>query len=275
MDARRRLYRLLMVGAAVVALTAGCGGPAPTPSPSTATTRPATASLAPPASPSLSTTSSTPPASPLALLSPPVSGSPAPTSSAPLSLADVLAELRVAPEHRTGYRRTLFRIWIDADKNGCDTRHEVLIAEAIVAPNVSARCALSGGRWTSLYDGLTFTDASKLDIDHVVPLAEAWDSGAYRWTAARRQAFANDLGVAWSLIAVSAASNRSKGDKDPAEWLPPLPSYRCQYLAIWVAIKERWSLAVDAAEKAAIAGATGCQATPVPLATPVGGGALP
>ncbi|HEX7474251.1 MAG TPA: HNH endonuclease family protein, partial [Candidatus Limnocylindrales bacterium] len=118
-------------------------------------------------------------------------------------------------------------------------------------------------------------DSSKLDIDHVVPLAEAWDSGAYRWDAARRRAFANDLGVSWSLIAVSAASNRSKGDKDPAEWLPPLASYRCQYLAVWVAIKTRWNLAVDAAEKSAIAGETECASTPVPTATPVGVAAPP
>jgi len=273
MDARRRLYRLLVVGAAVVALAADCGGPSPTPPSPAATTAPPPATTSP--APTASTSSPPPSPSPLALLTPPVSGSPAPPPSAPLTLADVLAGLRVAPEHRTGYKRTLFRIWIDADGNGCDTRHEVLIAEAIVAPKVSAACALSGGRWTSLYDGLTFTDASQLDIDHVVPLAEAWDSGAYRWTAARRQAFANDLGVSWSLIAVSAASNRSKGDKDPAGWLPPLAGYRCRYLAVWVSIKERWSLAVDPAEKTAIAGATGCQATPVPLVTPVGGAAVP
>lgn len=284
MDARRRLYRLMVVGAAVVALTAGCAGPSPTPQSLSTTAIPtpqATSSLAPSFSLSPSSSSTPPPSSaaltpsPLALVTPPAPSTSTPSPSTRPSLADVLAELRVAPEHRTGYRRTLFRIWIDADGNGCDTRHEVLIAEAIVAPTVSARCALSGGRWISLYDGLTFTDASKLDIDHVVPLAEAWDSGAYRWTAARRQAFANDLGVSWSLIAVSAASNRSKGDKDPAGWLPPLPGYRCEYLAVWVAIKERWSLAVDPAEKSAIAGEAGCQDTPVPLVTPVGGAALP
>lgn len=275
MDVRRRLVRLIVVGAAIVALTTDCGGPSPTP-PSTPTPEP-TLSVAPPSSPALSPSlTSSPPAtsspltpSPLALLSPP-----APSPAQP-SLATVLAALPVVPEHRAGYKRTLFRLWIDADGNGCDTRKEVLIAEAIVAPRVSARCVLSGGRWVSLYDGLKFTDSSKLDIDHVVPLAEAWDSGAYRWDAARRRAFANDLGVSWSLIAVSAASNRSKGDKDPAEWLPPLASYRCQYLAVWVAIKTRWSLVVDAAEKSAIAGETGCASTPVPTAAPVGVAAPP
>ena len=181
-------------------------------------------------------------------------------------MASVLAGLSVAPERRTGYRRSLFRLWIDADGNGCDTRHEVLIEEAIVAPKVSADCLLTGGTWLSLYDGRTFTDPRKLDIDHVVPLAEAWDSGAYAWDAARRKAFANDLSVSWTLIAVSAASNRSKGDKDPAEWLPPSASYTCQYLAIWVTIKARWHLAVDPAEKTAIASRSDCQATLVPVA---------
>jgi hypothetical protein len=179
------------------------------------------------------------------------------------TLATVLASLRVAPERRTGYTRTLFRLWIDADHNGCNTRQEVLIAEAITAPKVLAKCVLSGGRWLSRYDGLTFSAAGKLDIDHVVPLAEAWDSGAWAWTPARRQAYANDLGVPWSLIAVSATSNRAKGDQDPAEWLPPLSTYRCRYLADWVAIKARWGLSVDSKEKSAIAAFTACRATPV------------
>ena len=142
----------------------------------------------------------------------------------------MLAGLTVAPEQRTGYQRTKFKLWVDADHDGCDTRKEVLIAEAIVAPRIKAGCTLSGGAWLSLYDRLRFTASSKLDIDHVVPLAEAWDSGAWRWTAARRQAFANDLGKSWVLIAVSAHSNRSKGDRDPAGWMPASASYTCRYL---------------------------------------------
>lgn len=191
---------------------------------------------------------------------------PGPTATASVAigngtytLAAVLDALPVAPEQRAGYSRTLFRHWIDADGDGCDTRREVLIEEAVVAPTVSAPCSLSGGEWWSLYDGLTFTDPSDLDIDHVVALAEAWDSGAYGWQPARRQALANDLGVPWSLIAVSASSNRSKSDKDPAEWLPPRIEATCGYLADWVAVKARWALAVDSAERNAVAGAAGCQ----------------
>jgi len=86
----------------------------------------------------------------------------------------------------------------------------------------------------------------------MIPLAEAWDSGAYTWSASLREAFANDLGVSWSLIAVSASSNRSKGDRDPAEWLPPKTTYWCTYLGDWLAVKVRWSLSVDATEHAAL-----------------------
>ena len=84
----------------------------------------------------------------------------------------------VAGEVRTGYSRDLFHLWIDADGDGCDTRAEVLISEAEDAPTVGSGCSLSGGRWFSYYDGVSQTSASALDIDHMVPLAEAWDSGA-------------------------------------------------------------------------------------------------
>ena len=202
----------------------------------------------------------------LTSLAPPV---PDPTATPPVgtsTLAAVLAGLPVAAEQRDGYSRDLFVHWIDADKDGCDTRHEVLIGEAVVAPTVGPGCSLAGGAWLSPYDDLTFTDPSQLDIDHVVPLAEAWDSGAFGWDASRRQAFANDLGVTWSLIAVSAASNRSKADADPAEWLPPNVAYRCQYLLDWVAVKARWTLAVDSVEKAAIASDAACQDLPLRVA---------
>ena len=89
-------------------------------------------------------------------------------------------------------------------------------------------CAATSGSWYSAYDGATWTAASDLDIDHVVPLAEAWDSGASGWTTAQRQAFANDL-TRPQLIAVTDNVNQAKGDKDPAEWLPSVTSYRCTY----------------------------------------------
>ncbi len=130
--------------------------------------------------------------------------------------------LVIAPEHpREGYDPGRFGRWIDADGDGCDTRHEVLIAEAITPPVIGAGCRLSGGRWESRYDGAVTTGSGRaFDIDHLIPLAEAWDSGAWAWTPEQRRAFANDQDRPDALIAVSASSNRFKGTCDPAEWLP-------------------------------------------------------
>lgn len=170
-----------------------------------------------------------------------------------LPLREAVAALPTADEDRTGYNRDLFRHWVDEDRDGCNTRMEVLIAEAVEAPAVGPRCVISGGRWYSYYDDVYVDGPRGNDIDHMVPLAEAWDSGASGWTAARRQAYANDVGSDVSLIAVTARSNRSKADQDPAEWMPPSTSAYCQYLGEWVATKLRWQLAVDNSEAAALA----------------------
>ena len=163
----------------------------------------------------------------------------------------LLARLLTAPEHAAGYDRALFVHWIDADKDGCSTRAEVLIAESRTTATIGTSCAVTGS-WRSAYDGLTTTRASTFDVDHVVALKEAWDSGAWSWTSARRRSYANDLGDSRSLRAVAAASNRSKSDKDPAQWLPTLTSFRCTYAREWVVVKVRWSLSVDTLERAAL-----------------------
>ena len=110
---------------------------------------------------------------------------------------------------------------------------------------------MPSGDWYSEYDGASFTDGSDLDIDHVVPLAEAWRSGADSWSAQEREDFANDL-EGPQLIAVSASSNRSKGDQDPSTWWPTRTTYRCTYAKMWVATKYRWGLALQSAEKTAL-----------------------
>ncbi|HEV7654086.1 MAG TPA: HNH endonuclease family protein [Mycobacteriales bacterium] len=167
--------------------------------------------------------------------------------------------LPVATEVRTGYTRAMFHLWIDADGDGCDTRNEVLIAEATTQPAIGAGCKLTGGRWHSYYDNVDWTLSSDLDIDHLVPLAEAWDSGARNWTATQRETYANDLGDARDLVAVTDNVNQSKGDRDPAEWMPSATSATCRYVAEWVAVKIRWRLTVDSAEKSALTGfAAGC-----------------
>ncbi|WP_205576198.1 HNH endonuclease family protein [Streptomyces europaeiscabiei] len=169
-----------------------------------------------------------------------------------LPARDALTALTVQDENRTGYERTKFRHWIDADRDSCSTRSEVLIEEAVTAPEQGVNCALSGGTWYSAYDAITFNQARALDIEHLVPLAESWDSGASTWTAGERQAYANDLDDPRALIAVSATSNRSKADQDPTTWQPPAEGYRCSYATDWIAIKTRWALAVDPAEQATL-----------------------
>ena len=163
-----------------------------------------------------------------------------------------LNSLTVAPESRTGYVRTKFKHWVSAG-NGCDARKAVIISEALVKPTVKSGCIIVGGEWLSIYDSTKVTDASKLDVDHMVPLAEAWDSGASNWTDSKRQIYANDQTDPRHLIAVTGSSNRSKSDQDPSDWLPTNKAYICEYLTNWVSIKVRWNLSVDAKEKSSIA----------------------
>jgi len=180
-------------------------------------------------------------------------------------------QLVVAADHTTGYNRALFKHWIDADKNGCNTRAEVLIEEAITKPKVGAKCTLTGGKWLSAYDGKSVSKASDLDVDHMVPLAEAWRSGAWKWSSAKRQAYANDLDDARALIAVTLSTNRSKGDKDPALWMPSID--QCTYTQNWISIKFKYSLTVDAKEAIKLNSLInscgfGVSNTPAPAPTP-------
>ena len=175
----------------------------------------------------------------------------APTTQAPTTPPPAPSDpvgLRIEPEYVGGYNRDLFADWYDADRNGCNTRKEVLIAESLDPVQIGSKCSISGGRWFSIYDNVETTDSSKFDIDHMVPLSEAWDSGAWNWNADQRKHFANDLDQPFFLIAVTASSNRSKSDRDPAEWMPPNASYHCTYVRVWIEIKRAWDLSVDQAE---------------------------
>jgi hypothetical protein len=178
-----------------------------------------------------------------------------PDTPAPADAVDarkLLADLTVAPAlAMTGYSREAFTHWTDADGDGCDARDEVLAAESQLDPAPDCH-SVERGNWYSPYDDQTFTESADLDIDHLVALAEAWRSGAARWPAAARERYANDLDYPISLLAVSAATNRAKGDRDPAAWQPPNGSYRCVYLAHWVAVKWRWNLTIDRNELAVL-----------------------
>lgn len=169
-------------------------------------------------------------------------------------LESLLAQLTIAPERpREGYERELFKHWVDVDQDGCDTREEVLIEESLVpAMTEGSGCSVVSGEWFSPYDAMTFDAPGGLDIDHVVPLGEAWDSGASAWDSARRQDYANDLEDPEALIAVSAGSNRSKSDRDPGEWRPPSVDYWCTYVSDWVTVKVAWALSADEVEVQAL-----------------------
>jgi hypothetical protein len=180
----------------------------------------------------------------------------APTTQPPATLAPITQPpapsdpvgLRIESEHVGGYNRDLFADWYDADRNGCNTRKEVLIAESLDPVQIGSSCSITGGRWFSMYDNIETIDSSSFDIDHMVPLSEAWDSGAWNWNADQRKHYANDLDQPFFLIAVTASSNRSKSDRDPAEWMPPNSAYHCEYVRIWIEIKRAWDLSVDQAE---------------------------
>jgi hypothetical protein len=156
--------------------------------------------------------------------------------------------LPVARQTRRGYDRDKFGGWRDADGDCRDTRAEVLVTES--RRSVTGTCTVLRGRWFSSYDRRFWRLAGDVDIDHVVPLFEVWRSGGKRWGPARRVAYANDLADARTLRAVTDNVNQSKGDSDPARWLPQYG--RCSYVAQYTAVKIRWSLHVDGAEKTAM-----------------------
>lgn len=181
---------------------------------------------------------------------------PAPAQAATFSgtLAQAVAAVPTAAEANTGYDRNLFKHWVDANGDCQNARQEVLISEAEADTPLtytsSGRCTVSTGRWFSYYDRVSWTLASDVDIDHMVPLAEAWGSGASGWTAARREAYANDLGDYRTLVGVTDNVNQSKSDQDPSTWLPTYD--KCRYVAEWVAVKIRWGLTADSAEKSVL-----------------------
>ncbi|MFE2555876.1 HNH endonuclease [Streptomyces sp. NBC_00090] len=191
---------------------------------------------------------------PLALILSPLAV-PSPALSANVILfPDALAELTEAAEDPDGYKATAFRHWNQGldPADGCDTSSEVLISEAQDAPKSGAKCALSGGRWTSSYDGQSVTDPTALRVDHLVALEEAWQSGASGWTAARREQYANDQGAAATLVAVTARSQKEKAGRDPAEWVPTDAGRYCPYVGAWVSTKLRWGLSADKDEVEAL-----------------------
>lgn len=184
----------------------------------------------------------------------------------PAQAADALATLpRTERDPRVpAYDRDAFgEAWADTDGNGCNQRDDVLLRDAEPGSTTTARqggCPhdVLAGTWVDPYTGarLVMTDmkdpsqAQAVQIDHVVPLAEAWRSGASSWSDARRERFANDLAV---LVAADGPTNAAKGDDDPAAWLPR-QAFQCDYARRWITVKDAYALSVDASEAAALAG---------------------
>ena len=179
-------------------------------------------------------------------------GSPGGASSSDIEQArQQMEELRVEDEEDPpGYDRALFPHWDSGVEDNCTTRQVVLLRDGEDV-QTNDNCQPVSGSWYSPYDGETYTDAQDIDIDHMVALKEGWRSGAHAWSTEDRQKFANDLDSS-QLWAVSASTNRSKGDADPGDWLPPLESSHCDYVVSWIEVKHVWDLTVDPAEETAL-----------------------
>jgi hypothetical protein len=150
--------------------------------------------------------------------------------------------------------------WFDTDGDGCDQRSQVLARDLTAVERKPGRCSVQSGTLDDPYTGSQVTSVSKIQIDHVVPLAEMWRSGAAAWAPEQRLAAANDLR---NLMAVSGKVNQSKGDKTPDEWMPPNASYACSYGRIYVTVKAAYGLSVAPAERSALERAlTTCDTPP-------------
>ncbi|GAA3394820.1 HNH endonuclease family protein [Streptomyces roseoviridis] len=170
-----------------------------------------------------------------------------------LAAVDTLTVKGRAP--KTGYDREKFgRAWTDVDRNGCGTRDDVLRRDLTgVRYKDGGHCKVATGTLTAdPYTGGSVDyvrGRSKVDIDHVVALSDAWQKGAQKWDAGTRLRFANDP---LNLLAVDATANRRKSDGDAATWLPPNRAYRCPYVARQVAVKKKYGVWVTAAERDAM-----------------------
>ena len=236
---------IILIGMAALLAALACAVPPPIAAPTI-----------PPPTP---TATAEPPAAATPTLPPTFTPTPAPTpppTAPPTAAAVSIPRLFIAPwpDALPDYDRKEWKHWIDADRDCQNTRAEVLIAEAAgpVTFTPDKDCTVAAGEWQDPFTGETFTTARDLDVDHLVPLANAHRSGGWQWAAARKRDFANSLEYANHLIAVAAAANRSKGARGPEDWRPPNAAYHCQYARDWIAVKDEWDLTATAAEWAAL-----------------------
>lgn len=172
------------------------------------------------------------------------------------TILETLAVKGRAP--KTGYSRAQFgQTWADVNRNGCDTRNDILKRDLteLVFRSGTRECVVESGTLIDPYSGTTINfikgnvTSMAVQIDHLVALSNAWQTGAFKLTLAKRTEFANDPD---NLLAVQGRLNSQKGDGDAATWLPPLKSYRCTYVSKQIAVKAKYGLWVTAPEKAAM-----------------------
>ena len=146
------------------------------------------------------------------------------------------------------YDRSEWKHWKDLDGDCQDARQEALIAASEVAVTFKddRKCKVEMGLWTDPYTGAVFTDPRNLDVDHIVALKDAFESGGFMWSTERKMEFANDPA---NLKPVSASANRSKGSRGPDEWLPPNPDHRCLYIEQWMGVKATYDLSMTSCER--------------------------
>ena len=208
--------------------------PTPAPAPTTAPSPPTAVQPTPAPAPTIAPNPPAPSEQPNGLLS-------------SLEINEIATDL---PE----YDRADWKHWTDEDKDCQNTRHEVLIEESLKAVTFKndKQCQVATGEWLAPFTGDTVTDGTKLDVDHMVPLKNAHDSGGWAWDKDKKAAYANGMGYADHLIAVTASANRQKGAKGPDEWKPADQDYWCDYAVDWVQIKVDWGLSATKAEWAAL-----------------------
>ena len=180
------------------------------------------------------------------------SGAPTPPSAS--RAEEMLQEIDVAPVgSMAGYSREEFPHWAadgtefgwEEPDGSCDVRDDALIRDGR-GIEVDEDCSITAGEWLDPFTGITLKGSEDVDIDHLVPLANAWRSGANEWSASQRETYANDPEV---LLSVDDAANQAKGDKGPEAWLPPNADYHCEYARRWVWIKHEWNLSVNEQER--------------------------